>query len=112
MKRLLPLLFLPLASCGTVSLPEGLSFARPKDEAPVPGVVVDSRPTGAILTYPHGECLTPCRIDYGMTVEVQIAKLGYRPVRLTVPLGAKDAVIDLKPLGRTAPVEEESLPPL
>ncbi|MCQ8185309.1 hypothetical protein [Parvularcula maris] len=112
MKRLLPLLLLPLAACQTVSLPEGLSFARPKDEAPVPGVVIDSLPTGATLTYPHGECLTPCRIDYGMTVEVQIAKLGYRPVRLTVPLGAKDAVIELRPVGRSTAVEEESLPPL
>jgi hypothetical protein len=110
-KRTLPLVF-ALAACETVNLPDGLSFARPRSEAPVPGVIIDSAPSGAVLTYPDGECLTPCRVDYGSTVEVQLAKAGYRPVRLTVPLGAKDAVITLQPVGRSTPVTEESLPPL
>lgn len=91
-------------------VPEGLSFARPFGAAPVPGTIIDSVPSGAVLIHPGGECTTPCRVDYGESVEVTLAREGYRPLRLIVPLGASDATFELEPVGRSTPVEEESLP--
>lgn len=100
-----------LAACETAALPEGLSLARPSKNA-VKGTVIETVPSGAVLTYPDGECLTPCRIDYGRAIEVTLGKAGYQALKLTIPVGAADTVIELEPVGRSTAVLEESLPEL
>lgn len=98
-----------LVSCETVP-PEGLSFARPRGQAPVPGTIIQTVPSGATLAHPDGECLTPCRVDYGRVVTVTVGKTGYKALDVTIPLGAKDTVLELTPVGRSTPVETETLP--
>lgn len=109
MKKALLSASLVLGGCET-SLPEGLSFLMPRGQQPIPGTIIDTVPTGATVTLEDGSCTTPCRIDYGQTVEVIVAKAGYQPLRVSVPLGAPNAVLELTPVGRSTPVEEETLP--
>ena len=96
----------------TVPLPEGVSFARPFGTQPIAGTIVYTIPSGATLTYPDGECITPCRIDYGERIEVTLGKAGYRKMTLEIPVGAKDTTFELAPVGRSTAVEEVALPEL
>lgn len=109
MKRCVAAALLLLGGCA-VSLPEGITFARPFDREPVAGTIIYTVPTGATLIYPDGTCTTPCRIDYGERIEVTLGKAGYRKKTLEVPVGASDVTFELEPVGRSTPVEEEALP--
>ncbi|GGY43588.1 hypothetical protein [Parvularcula lutaonensis] len=100
-----------LAACETTGLPEGLAIARPNRNA-APGTIIQTIPSGATLIYPDGECLTPCRVDYSREIEVILGKAGYKPLALTIPVGAADAEFELEPVGRSTAVQEESLPEL
>lgn len=100
------------AACETAMLPDGLTSARPDGDAAPRGTVVATVPTDAVLTHPAGTCRTPCRVSYPEPVEVLVAKEGYAPLRLNIPVGARDTTFELQPVGRTAEVEEVALPAL
>lgn len=106
--------FLLLAACETTTavLPDGLSFAHAKQGAPSTGTIVTTLPTSAILTHPDGACRTPCQVAYPELVQVQIAKEGYAPMKLNIPVGARDTTFELMPVGRSQAVEEVTLPEL
>ncbi|MEM7518658.1 MAG: hypothetical protein AAF368_17265 [Planctomycetota bacterium] len=111
MRNLIVASVLVLASCETVDLPEGLSFARQTEYAPA-GPIISTTPDNVILFHPKGECRTPCRVDTGERIEVTLAREGYRPITLIVPPGAQDISFELTPVGRSTAVEEISLPEL
>lgn len=103
--------FLALAACETPNiLPEGLTFARASDD--VPGTIIMTVPTDALLTHPGGSCRTPCQVAYPEKVQVMLAKEGYAPLKLNIPLGAANTTFELRPVGRSTAVEEVTLPAL
>ncbi|MEM9839144.1 MAG: hypothetical protein AAF830_08310 [Pseudomonadota bacterium] len=102
---------LALAACETTELlPEGLSFARASDDTP--GTIITTIPTDALLTHPGGSCRTPCQVAYPEKVQVQLAKEGYAPVKINIPVGARDTTLEMRAVGRTTEVEEVTLPEL
>lgn len=111
MRTLIVASVLVLAACETTTLPEGLSIATQSEDAPV-GPIITTTPDGVSLFHPQGECKTPCRVDTAERVEVTLAREGYRPITLIVPPRAQDISFELKPVGRSTPVEEISLPEL
>ncbi len=101
-----------VAACATPEpLPEDLEIARGSSKAPA-GPIIDSVPSGALLTHPKGTCRTPCRVDYDGPVAVTLGKEGHQAMKVTIPLGAADATIELASVGRITAVEETSLPDL
>ncbi|MEM1379084.1 MAG: hypothetical protein AAGH41_00515 [Pseudomonadota bacterium] len=104
---------LALAACETVDLPEGLTYARAFDARPDSvGTIISTAPVGAVLTHPGGVCRTPCQVTYPELVQVLVAKEGYAPLKLNIPVGAKDTAFELTPVGRSVAVEEVTLPEL
>ncbi|MEM1410453.1 MAG: hypothetical protein AAGG79_06890 [Pseudomonadota bacterium] len=106
------IMIVALTACETDPPIENLSVARPRLAALEDGTVIFSIPDKAVLTHPNGACRTPCEVRYPEKVQVTLAKEGFAPMLVNIPVGARDTILELRPVGRSTAVEEVSLPEL
>ena len=72
---------------------------------------ISSDPTGALARVNgHKDCTTPCAIDYPYTVDITVAKIGYKPKQLRIAPGKKDVFVRLELAAPTQDVDTQTLP--